>query len=228
MKNISKLITLISLCLSSSLYSSTLVHGVGIDNFPDGPDKLATNYSTITSWDAALANGAGVASEAVNGTIDDINFTYTITVGNFQHPFGLFEDDGFLRIFRVDGTGTVVSQLFASNSGEPQGFFVVVENISDTNVVFDGFTQFGVSNAGTGEGATVNGNAYTRADASVEPAWVLSGSPEPTFFYTTIGVTSGRYVEFQFSTIPEPSSSVLFGIGAFALILRRSRATPVE
>jgi len=112
---------------------------------------------------------------------------------------------------------------FATDSGVQQGFFVEIENISDANVVFDGFTQFGTSSTGIGEGATVNGNAYTRTDASVEPAWVLSGAPEPTFFYSTIGITNGRYVEFQFSTIPEPSSSALLGIGVCALILRRRR-----
>jgi len=100
MKNISKLIALISLCLSPSLYSATLIHGVGIDNFPDGPGKLATNYSIITPWDTALANGTGVASEVINGTVDGMDFTYTIKVGNFQQFFGLISANGLLNILR--------------------------------------------------------------------------------------------------------------------------------
>lgn len=198
---------------------AAVIHAVGVDN------QTTSSSVTITSWSALGVDGStsSVTSGPINGVVDGEAFTYTATVTNTGNADNL----SLIGVNSLLGAGAV-------NLGEGDVSDTVTITIAVTsgNVVFDGFTHF--SNGNFARSTTdddvvdVNGTDYSGDSGELE--FDLAGSPAASFVYSTElseggdeSTTTLRYVDFQFSSVPEPSSTALLGLGGFAMMLRRRR-----
>ena len=202
----------------------TVTHGIGLDSFP------ASNVTAVvlTSWGATGTQGLSLSYTGIAGTIDGVNFTYDITVTRFgvngALPDGLRVSNSFGAtgsLFEADGPAA--GKRFDAD----EGVSIAISNISNVNVVFDGFTAVGADFTGPGQGWNVNGTDYIRG-ATLDPreTVALNGAPEAAFNAYSIGPTHLRNVEFQFSKVPEPSSVALCGAACLLWFVRRRQSGP--
>jgi hypothetical protein len=204
--------------VSTVAHAATVIHAVGVDN-------QSTSSSTfITSWGALGVDGNGATESltGINGSVGTENFTYDITVAAVGYV-GNLDESGNNNLL---GKGSGALDGF----GTGQGFDLTISNISNPNVQFDGFVQLSYGNVGNSEGAIINGTTYTRVPdglspslSPVETASTLEWRSIDNNDGGTNGVT-GRYIDFQFSNVPEPGSVALVGLGCLVLIFRRHRA----
>lgn len=212
------LAVLSSASLATSSHAATLVHAVGVDN------QTTSSSTSITSWGALGVDGNASTETltGISGTVGAESFTYDITVT----LVGPSENLGFTNANNLLGRTNTGFTDNGFRNGE--GFDLTISNISNPNVQFDGFVQISHGNTADGsEGAIINGTSYVRDSDTVE-------SLSPVVTATTLqwrsianddnnGVAA-RYVDFQFSEVPEPSSVALLGLGCMALVFRRRRA----
>ncbi len=202
--------------LTGTVTEASVIHAVGVDN-----QNTSTNDGVITSWaDFGLTNDnvntiSTATKNVASSVVDGIPFSYVITVTGV----GLPNEPGYLRLssdgglLSVDGTSI--------NVGE--GFDLTISSISSSAVQFDGFVQISYGGgAGGSEGASISeGGTPTNYTAGSNG---LSAALSPIVTTSTLkwrGITSGgdnhdaRYIDFQFSVVPEPET---FGLACLALL----------
>ncbi len=202
--------------LTGTVTEASVIHAVGVDN-----QNTSTNDGVITSWaDFGLTNDnvntiSTATKNVASSVVDGIPFSYVITVTGV----GLPNEPGYLRLssdgglLSVDGTSI--------NVGE--GFDLTISSISSSAVQFDGFVQISYGGgAGGSEGASISeGGTPTNYTAGSNG---LSAALSPIVTTSTLkwrGITShgdnhdARYIDFQFSVVPEPET---FGLACLALL----------
>jgi hypothetical protein len=191
---------LLAAVIAGSAQAATVTHAIGVDGTKDSGDAVV--YST---WVTSTNDVAGV--------VDIENFTYDISVSTTAGS--------------LDGTAV---------NGLDEGDIVTVtiSGIDNANVKFDGFVYAGTGGTAGSEGITINALDYTRNGVGIQNGASLatadSGTVSPfpvdadgTIEITAIGSINLQTLEFQFSQVPEPSSTALLGLGGLALILRRRK-----
>ena len=120
-----------------------------------------------------------------------------------------------------------------------EGILISIANISDPNIVLDGFTNFGTDFSGAGEGFTIEGVTYLRGTATngdtdprrgiilpggnaTEPGLLPQSSVQVDFVGDSVGLR-GFAIQFTDNTVavPEPSAALLLGLAGFGLLSRR-------
>ena len=118
-----------------------MTYGVG------GSSSSVAGGSAVsyTRWDQIGVNGTAgsYTSGPINGTVDGISFTYTITVSRVGGSTGLLG-------YTTPGDNSLAEGEGDFENGE--GFSVRIDNVSDSNpavdVVFDGFIHFSMNFCG--------------------------------------------------------------------------------
>lgn len=190
-----------------------------------GPQTLTYTVSGLT------IDSDGIANDSVT-----ISFTATAS-GNINSGFNN-ASQGFFAVGSWLSAGQWTRMDFASislglSSGDPS-----------YTASFDGFTELSVQLAGGGETGddgstdkfTVNGVTYADTNgAGEEPISSAIPINNDDFILLTgvetatgTGTTGGTYrhldMNFQFTVVPEPSSTALLGLGGLALALRRRKS----
>ena len=204
--------------LTGTVTEASMIHAVGVDN-----QNTSTNDGVITSWadfDLTNDNVNTISTATKNVTsrvVDGIPFSYVITVTGV----GLPNEPGSLRL--SSGAGLLSVDGTSINVGE--GFDLTISSISSSAVQFDGFVQISYGGgAGGSEGASISeGGTPTNYTAGSNG---LSAALSPIATTSTLkwrGITShgdnhdARYIDFQFSVVPEPGAGALVGLGLLAM-----------
>ena len=230
MKN--PLFPILACCFSTQ----SIANGAVIFEFNSSPGAGTVLSDANAGQDATFSLGDGVdAGSALNylglsGTTDLGNaFTFDVVVS----PAGMTTD-----VSVAPNNGSLVE------TGGPQfatgdGILITVSNISDSDIVLDGFTNFGTDFSGTGEGFTIDGVTYLRGTdtngdddprrgiilpggSATEPGLLTGNSAQVDFVGTSVGLR-GFAIQFTDNTVPEPSAALLLGLGLVGFGSRRRR-----
>lgn len=185
------------------------VIGQALDNGFTTSDTLATGPTTTYSYSAIGltidADGAADDSLSFNVVVtgsDDLN----INAGGF---FGVTGGDD--RIEPVEMITFSIENITATLSGgEAYVSSAEFTHVGNNNTPNSGFSIDGESNTFS---PVANANTPIVADSD----FVLTGEAGALFRVADVSFT------VAVDTVPEPSSAVLVGLGAFALIARRKR-----
>ena len=186
--------------------NAALVSGVGDGKGTSWADMGITATTTDASYQLT----------GVSGSVDGEAFTYTITIAAIGNSTAL----------SLNSAGNSIENVGANAKFDlGDGFSVTISAIDNANVVFDGFTALNVNNAGTTEGLTVDTIHYGAGDHNLTgaPLSAFEAIATQTNVTATAASVNSKGVDFQFSSVPEPSSAALLGLGGLALILRRRK-----
>lgn len=200
---------------------------------------VVTTFTDRASWQLAVDNaGLGLVTAT-----EDFNST---PVGTFFHTTPLVSSSGFNVSHSGTGNGInndiAVQDIFSGSSFDIDGTNQITSDdrlggnltftITSTSAVhafaFD-YSSYG--GAGSTEGLTSNlGDILVPiAQATFTPAFFGFLDTAPTGSYTSFSATGTDIgfgldnVSIATAAVPEPSSSMLLGLGALGLITRRSR-----
>ena len=153
MKTSKKIIALFTLSILTNSQAAT-IHMLGTGSLsspavsPDVTTAFGTSSTQITSGSKII----GIAGNA-DGQAFTYDVTYTVVSGM---PFGLFVTSGNFLNESNSGGG-------AGNRMDPgESFSITIDNISNANVTFDGFINFSIANAASGEGMNFNGQDFVQ------------------------------------------------------------------
>lgn len=188
----------------------------------DQPEDVGVFFS------AGDQSGTGlVFDDFMATTTSGTSFTFDLTITAGTGVEEIFVADGLLNgaLSELDA-GETDGSLF-------EGGDTITISISDIqgDVTFDGFVNFGTDNSGNGEGFNVNGIDYirgsvTNGDADPRQGIALPGgilaqnSVDISFIGPSVNL---RGVAVQFSSVPEPSSTLLLGLAGVGFLLHRRK-----
>lgn len=210
-------LTVIGLALVSSLNGATSVHELGDLSAVTSDFTIVETSADETTADLIYSvTGATVGGEA---------FTYTFTIA------------AGTGVTDLTTAGANMGQTGSANNQFDHGdqITLTVSDISNANVVFDGYVGFGVNFGASGIGYNIAGTDYIQGSGT-DPRFgaapdsiVASSSALVTYlnnFDNDALASNLRGVALQFSSIPEPSSYALLAgcFGLASVMLRRRRA----
>lgn len=218
--------------------------GSVIFEFNSSPGAATTLSQANAGQDATYSLGLGVVSGSnldylgLSGTSDLGNaFTFDVEISPAGNSTGVV----------VAGTNGSLVETGGAPFSTGDGIIITVSNISDPNIVLDGFTNFGTDFSGTGEGFTIAGVTYLRGTntngdndprrgiilpggSATIPGLLAQSSVQVDFNGTALQGDSvglrGFAIQFTDNTpvvVPEPSSALLLGLAGFGLLGRRRR-----
>jgi len=200
------LVFLFSFSTSAWLNGQTIVEvGSSLSDTPQD-EQFEFVGNTTFSGGTGFLSGLSVTGSAVG----DFTFDVTIAPVNVAGTGELNFDANFIS----EGNSSTTNNQF--NNGDV--FSITVSNVVTTapvavgeSVVFDGFTNIGTADTGTGEGIEINGVSYlrgtsTNGDNDVRfgvafPGGIVAG---PTLIVESVGTTALRGVALRFlSSVPQ-------------------------
>ncbi len=212
----------VALATSTAMMASSSAATIAWGEFDlaAAPGEISTNGTSIEAINMVNTD----AREATDTTtINGVTFTATNHFGSGYYQdtdFGVSTGDDSLDLlyrqasYRYSDAPITLTGLTIGNEYELQSFFG--RNRSGSNYsmsVGDGTTVQKISSGPVNNGAWIIGT-FT-ADATTQNFHSGSGSGNSSFI-------SGYQLR-DISSVPEPSSAVLIGLGGLALILRRSK-----
>lgn len=201
-------------------------------------------------FEAEILQGSTVVGTATVTATNPIGFTNTFTATRTGTGLGTLAQAASNVFSDLDlpASGTWNLSFAAAAGFQIDGFSIFTDSVVLANPTFSGLTSSGIitaregnldffSNASDGDIVTNGSNLTTNLGTSTSgilPAGNdfsidVAGS-DLSFVYSTaandigsIGTELFRYTIQASSTIPEPSSIVLFGLGALGLLFHRKR-----
>ena len=178
----------------------------------DPPDPITAtdnDHAFLFQDTFTFTDGVGSATISVSDeTIGDFTFDISIELTNGIQSVDLDENPGN-NIFLSAGTEPLPENEFANGDI----FTITVDNVTN-DVVFDGFTDIGTSDTGSGEGFSIGGIDYirdqdTNGDTDPRNGVIFPDGAQaaPTLTVTSVGSSALRGVALQFSS----SSGVVLG-----------------
>ncbi len=210
----------VALATSTAMMASSSAATIAWEEFDlaAAPSEISTNGSSIEAFNLVNTNRVGTDTTTING----VTFTATdfgSQVGAIDDTYGVSTGDANLDLL-YQQLRSFPSALFTlrnltiGNEYELQNFFGSNLNGSNYSMnVGDGSTIQKTSSGTVENGAWIIGT-FT-ADATTQGF-------HSSFDANTISLFSGYQLR-DISSVPEPSSTALIGLGALALILRRRR-----
>ena len=177
----------------------------------DPPDPITAtdnDHAFLFQDTFTFTDGVGSATISVSDeTIGDFTFDISIELTNGIQSVDLDENPGN-NIFLSAGTEPLPENEFANGDI----FTITVDNVTN-DVVFDGFTDIGTSDTGSGEGFSIGGIDYirdqdTNGDTDPRNGVIFADGTQagPTLTVTSIGTSALRGVALQFR---DPSAVVV-------------------
>lgn len=199
----------------------------GVFGHPDATLSSGPGSATADPLDWVISY-ANLDLDGDSTANDTVNFTVRASGGVNQRAWGQGVDTGF---------------------GSLNGVTFSVINVSGTTtdggnaIVFDGFTGGAIGVGGNGDldrTAEINGQLAAVTSATTGGFQFIIDdvdfAPTATILYDNsgdsnfdgnddggFGAVSARHHDLQFSAVPEPTSLILFGLGAFGLAVSRRR-----
>jgi len=210
---------------------------VGVASAATVSINLGSNYASIDSTDAAGLgslthwNNASGASGSLQDLTDStgastaFSATWAASTTYFDNPTGSDGNTALTKGYLDDGAPGLKVTLSGLTSGDSYKLTLYASSDgTDTLLPFDvngetaTFTDNFASYAGEGESYFVEGKNYVTvtAEADGNGEIVIQGTLKS-------GYNRGSLAGVQFTTVPEPSSAALLGLGGLALILRRRK-----
>ena len=217
-----------------SFFSGSIANGAIILEFNSSPgpatDLIDANagQDAEISFDTSVVSGVNLNFTGVSATTDLGNaFTFDVVVAPVGTAMGIVQS--------TTNRSIVGSSNTPFETGD--GLIITISNISDPNIVLDGFTNFGSDFSGTGEGFTIAGVTYLRGTATngdsdprrgiilpggtaTVPGLLAGSSVQVDFNGASVGLR-GFAVQFTDNTIPEPSAVLLIGLASLGMLGRR-------
>ena len=232
-----------SLCQAAVIVDFGDSQGTGqgqglVDTFPFRQSITFWQTGTESAGDLLFTDIA--ATDPATGTAFTFDLTVSAILGIDQVSANGGQINGSLG--ETVGMATAVT-----NFTDNDEITITVSNISVATVSFDGFVNFGTDSSGTGEGFNVNGIDYIRGTdtngdtdprqgvnlptgGAVSAIATRGGAPSPLLVQNSVDISfigdsvGLRGISLEFSdAIPEPSSTLLIGIGSLSLLARRKR-----
>ena len=228
------------------LIAHSVANGSVIYEFNSSSGDAATltdanaGEDTAYGFNSFVANGSNLEFLTVGAVTDLGNpFTFDVVISPAGNSTG---------VTTAANNGSIV-QTSSTQFGTGDGIGIAVSNISDPNIVLDGFTNFGTDFSGGGEGFTIEGVTYLRNTATngdndprrgivlpggtlgnganqpvgAVPGLLAQSSVQVDFNGASVGLR-GFAIQFTDNTaVPEPSAALLFGLGSLGLLGRRRR-----
>ena len=219
---------------------------------PTGLGDTSGFRDSIVFWNTGTQSAGDLVFTGVAGTdsTTGISFTFDLTVSNGTGVPQVGASNAINgSLGEALGIGLAVNTFEDGDTITVAVSNVTPDDPSGGAVSFDGFVNFGTDNSGTGEGFNVNGIDYIRGTATngdSDPrqgislptggavsaiATRLGNVASPLLVQNSVDIsfigasTSLRGVSLEFSSavIPEPSSTLLIGLGSLSLLARRKR-----
>ena len=227
--------TLLFPTLACCFLTQTIANGAVIYEFNSSPGAATVLSDANAGQDATFSLGLGVDAGSnlnylgLSATTDLANnFTFDVVIS----PAGNTND---ISVAATNGSLVEGGSQFSTGDG----IVITVSNISDSNIVLDGFTNFGTDFSGTGEGFTIAGVTYLRGTVTngdgdprrgiilpggtaTTPGLLAGSSVQVDFDGASVGLR-GFAIQFTDNNIPEPSAALLLGLGLAGFGLRRRR-----
>ncbi len=205
-----------STAMMASASAATIIWGEF--DLAAAPGEISTKGTLLEAINLVNINQIGTDTTTINGvTFTAANFGSQINNGDVGVSTG---DDSLdvlyreIRTFQPRAGLVTLVDLTIGNEYELQSFFGYnLFGLKLTMNVGDGTTIEKTSSGTVENGAWITGT-FT-ADATTQTF-------RSSFDTNTLSLLSGYQVR-DISSVPEPSSTVLIGLGALALILRRSK-----
>ncbi len=208
----------VALATSTAMMASSSAATIAWGEFDlaAAPSEISTNGTSIEAINMVNSNRVGTDTTTING----ITFTAT-NLGSqvYNGPVGVSTGDANLDLLyrQLRGFSTdpfTLTDLTIGNEYELQTFF--------------GYNLFGVRfTMNVGDGTTIQ---KTSSGTVENGAWITGtfiADATTQIFHSSFGTDTISYLSgYQLrdiSPVPEPSSTVLIGLGGLALILRRSK-----
>ena len=169
------------------------------------PVVVTLPVTTYTVSNVNLTSLGGTASETFTFTVTYAGTTNGVTPGSPAYS-------AFGNIGVVDGLVSGTETLTATVA-------LVSTSFPDLSLV--GFTLARAGGVSTGESGTLS---WTGGSFNVSPGNTIANSVTGTSFTLTAGGASTLNIEgfrAEFTAVPEPCATALFGLASFALVRRR-------
>ncbi len=203
-----------STAMMASASAATIVWGEF--DLDAAASEISTKGTLIEAINMVNSNRVGTDTTTINGiTFTATNLGSQVYAGNFEVSTGDASLDLLYRQIRIFPTGPfTLTNLTIGNEYELQNFLgFSINGVNYLMNVGDGITIEKTSSGTTENGAWITGTFI--ADATTQTFHSSSDSSVSSFL-------SGYQLR-DISSVPEPSSTALIGLGYLALILRRGR-----
>lgn len=220
---------------------------------PTGLADTASVRDSITFWSAGTESAGDLLFTSVAGTdsTTGISFTFDLTVSAGAGVDQVSATTGQINgsLGETVGAATAVTNFAGGDTITITVGNVTPDNPSAGTVSFDGFVNFGTDSSANGEGFNVNGIDYIRGTATngdSDPRQGINlptggavsaiatrpgGADSPLLVQNSVDISfigasvalRGISLEFSSVAVPEPSSTLLIGLGSLSLLARRKR-----
>jgi len=203
------------LTLSAQTHADLLITGVIAGGSPRSVELVATSDIADLSDFFILRDRDGTPGGPFTVDRPFQLPAVSLSRGDFFYVYGVPDAETFLRAegFGSDATDSVLDGVVNQNGND-------ILALSTSNSAEDVFDAFGL--LGQGTSFAENSIAYRQAGDSANPTGVLDAGNFDIIRFTDEAVRN-NFGTFQVTTIPEPCSAVLIGLGTLGLGLRRRR-----
>lgn len=184
--------------------------------------KTSMKARSVTTTLMMFGSLAGVANAAlILNVLESSPATFTATIsGNMSGVDLNLENNDVFYVFATDGEGNPLSNLFSSASMVASGT-IDLSHLADGKAAFDAASTNVFALNPDADSFLVRFSSWAPSAASVITT-VIAISSSGSFNFSDVSRFHVSLGKPDFSSLPEPSSLLLFGLGIAGLTLRRS------